>query len=482
MSEIELPDRYQGRDDEDELAERYSEMRFEPGEAVGVVGAQSIAEPATQMTMETYHQAGAAAVSITLGLPRLIEILDARKNPKTPIMDIYLEDGYRDQESARDVAAEIQSVTFQDVVSEDSFDIARLELEFVIDEDVMDEFRISMDDIIAKLKDKTTKTNIDQDGNTLTVYPDEEDYDLTDLQDLKKKAMGIRMKGMKGVEHVVLVEDDDDEWRIQTAGVNLRKVMKLDGVDATRTTTNDFFELKKVLGIEATRRMILRELQNTLDEQGMNVDVRWLLMIADMMTKEGEIQGTTRYGLVGDKHSILARAAFEETKGHLTDAALHGEVDPLNSVIENIIVGQVIPVGTGLLDLKAEPGKAEPVEEPTIPMEVEVPEEPDVDYDELVEGTVDDVKEAVREQELDPVAVLEAEQEGKDRSTLVSWLEGRADAADLVDYEDLVRANIDEIKERVEEDDLDPERVIEAEQDNKDRKTLVEWLEERMED
>ncbi|MDY6768713.1 MAG: hypothetical protein SVW02_01245, partial [Candidatus Nanohaloarchaea archaeon] len=152
---------------------------------------------------------------------------------------------------------------------------------------------------------------------------------------------------------------------------NLRKVMKLDGVDATRTTTNDFFETKKVLGIEAAREMILRELQNTLDEQGMNVDVRWLLMIADTMTKEGEIQGTTRYGLVGAKNSVLARSAFEETKSHLTGAALKGEVDPLDSVIENIIVGQQAPVGTGSVDLKAAPASTEPVEEPSIPIDVE---------------------------------------------------------------------------------------------------------------
>ncbi|MDY6777451.1 MAG: DNA-directed RNA polymerase subunit A'', partial [Candidatus Nanohaloarchaea archaeon] len=370
MSDIELPEVYEDRDDADELRERYREMVFEPGESVGVVGAQSISEPATQMTMETYHSAGAAKVSITLGLPRLIEIVNARKNPKTPIMNVYLEEEHQNEEDARDIAAEIQEVTFQDVVDTDRFDIAQLQLTFEIDEQVLDEFRIDIDDVVAKLKDKTTKTVVETDGNSITAYPDEEDYDLTDLQDLKKKAMGIRLKGIKGIEHLVLVEEND-EWYIQTAGVNLRKVLKIDGVDATRTTTNDFFETKKVLGIEAARNMLLRELQSTLDEQGMNVDVRWLLLIADTMTKEGEIQGATRYGLVGDKHSVLARSAFEETKSHLTGAALKGEEDPLNSVIENLIVGQVVPVGTGQVELTARPGTAEPVEDPSIPMDVE---------------------------------------------------------------------------------------------------------------
>ncbi|MDY6768714.1 MAG: DNA-directed RNA polymerase subunit A'', partial [Candidatus Nanohaloarchaea archaeon] len=214
--EADLPDKYEGRDDEDELRERYRQMRFEPGEAVGVVGAQSLAEPATQMTMETYHKAGAARVSITLGLPRLIEILDARKNPKTPIMDVYLEEGRRTEEDAREIAAEIQEVTFEDVVKEDSFDIAHLELEFTIDESVLDDFRIDIDEIVESLKENTTSTVVERDGNTITAYPDAEDYDLTDLQEVKKKAMGIRLKGIKGIDHVVILEDDG-EWRVQTA-------------------------------------------------------------------------------------------------------------------------------------------------------------------------------------------------------------------------------------------------------------------------
>lgn len=380
-NELQLPEKYQGRDDEEELKQRYKEMLFEPGEAAGIVGAQSISEPATQMTMETYHSAGAAKVSVTLGLPRLIEIIDARRNPKTPIMNVYLDEDNNDQESAREIAAEIQAVKFQDVVSEDSFDITKLELEFVLDEDILEEFMIDHEDVEEKLNSKLKKANISLEDNVVRVYPDKDDYDLTDLQDMKKKASGIRMKGIKGIDHVVLTEEDG-EWRIQTAGTNLRKVMKIDGVDTSRTFSNDLFEVKKVLGVEAVRNLILREMQDTLDEQGINVDVRWLMMMADTMTKDGDVQGATRYGITGSKNSVLARASFEETKKHLTDAALKGEVDPINSVVENIILGQVIPVGTGLLDLKAEPGKAKPVEEPTIPLHQEIPEEEDEDEEE----------------------------------------------------------------------------------------------------
>lgn len=374
--ELELPEKYQGRDDAEELKEQYKQMLFEPGEAAGVVGAQSLSEPATQMTMETYHSAGAAKVSITLGLPRLIEIIDARKNPKTPIMDIYLEEDYQDEDAAREVATELQTVTLQDIVAEDSLDIAQMELEFVLDEDVLDEFLIDKQDVQEKLDSKLKKTTVSLTDGTLRMAPDTEDYDLTDLQDIRKKAADIRLKGIKGIEHVVLMEEDG-EWRIQTAGVNLRKVLKIDGVDASRTTCNDFFEILSVLGVEAARNMVLRELQSTLEEQGINVDIRWLMMLADTMTKDGDIKGATRYGIVGSKHSVLARSSFEETKKHLTNAALHGEVDPISSVVENLILGQVIPVGTGQLELTAEPGKAEPIEDPTVPLEQPEPEIPE---------------------------------------------------------------------------------------------------------
>ncbi|MBS65257.1 MAG: hypothetical protein CMA93_02890, partial [Euryarchaeota archaeon] len=69
-----------------------SMSRADPYEAVGITTAQSIGEPGTQMTMRTFHYAGVATVNVTQGLPRVIEIVDARKVPKTPTMLIYLDE------------------------------------------------------------------------------------------------------------------------------------------------------------------------------------------------------------------------------------------------------------------------------------------------------------------------------------------------------------------------------------------------------
>ncbi|MDY6770359.1 MAG: DNA-directed RNA polymerase subunit A'' [Candidatus Nanohaloarchaea archaeon] len=451
--DLELPEPYQDRDDAEQLKERYRDMLFEPGEAIGIVGAQSISEPATQMTMETYHSAGAAKVSITQGLPRMIEVVNARRNPKTPVMNIYLHDEYQSREDAKDVAAKIKEVTFDDTVREDTLDLMNLELRFVLDEDVLEEYRVEKDDVVAKLKDKLSKAVVKRDGNEITIYPEADDYDLTDLQDMKQKAMDLRLQGFKGVEDVVIFEEDG-EWRVQTAGINLRKTLKLDEVDETRTRCNDLFEFEKVFGIEATRNLILEELQGILEEQGMTVDVRWLMLIADTMTKEGDIQGATRYGICGGKNSVLARASFEETKKHLTTAAISGEIDPLNSIVENIILGQVIPAGTGQLELQAKPAKAP----------------------ESVIEKIEEKREELRQRKEERMAEQEeaeaAEEESEDEE---------ADEAE-VDYEDLVDRTIADIKQYAEEHELDMEQLLEAEKANKDRKTLKSWIEDQLEE
>ncbi|MCJ7429039.1 MAG: DNA-directed RNA polymerase subunit A'' [Candidatus Nanohaloarchaeota archaeon QJJ-5] len=440
QDDIELPPKYQGRDDAEDLKERYKDMLFEPGEAIGIVAAQSLSEPATQMTMETYHSAGAAKVSITQGLPRMIEIVNARRNPKTPVMNIWLEDGHQTKEDAKEVAAKLKEVTLDDIIREDTLDLMQLELSFVFDETVLDEYNVDTDDVVATLKDKLSSVTVQLEDNELTLAPTGDDYDLTDLQDMKQKAMDIRLQGFKGIEDVVILQEEG-EWRVQTAGINLRKTLKLDKVDATRTRCNDLFEFKKVFGVEATRNLILSELQSTLEEQGMAVDVRWLMLTADIMTKEGDINGATRYGICGNKDSVLARAAFEETKKHLRQAAMGGEKDPLNSIVENIIMGQVIPAGTGKLELTAKPSKAP----------------------ESVLEEREKKRKEIKEQKEKQMAELEAEQE-----------------AEETDLEELVDETIADIKDYVDEHDVDLEALLEAETENKDRKTLKSWLEDRI--
>ncbi len=351
-----LPDIYESRADNGEekekLKERYEKMQYEPGESIGLVAAQSLGEPATQLTMETYHAAGAAQVSLTAGLPRMEEIVDARRNPKTPAMDVYLNEDYSSEEDAKKVARKLREVKFEDLISKDTLDIMQLEVEYELNPDLLEDYDVDMEDVRSRIKESAKKAKISIDGNTLTLQSSEDDYDLRDLKDLKNKSEDARIKGIKGIEQVVVTEEDG-EWRLQTAGTSLRKTLKMKEVDDTRTVSNDLYEVKKVLGVEALRQRIVDEINTTLEKQGIGVDDRHIMLLADMMTKEGELNGTTRYGIVGEKKSILARSAFEETKKHLTQGSLKGEKDDLEGVVENLMVGQAVPVGTGLVDLKA---------------------------------------------------------------------------------------------------------------------------------
>lgn len=326
--------------------------RFDSGEAIGILAAQSISEPATQMTMETYHIAGGAKASVTLGLPRLIEIVDARRIPKTPSMTIFLADKYNNLDSAKKVAAKIKEIKFEDIIQRSEFNLLDMSLEFKLDEELLSEYNIGIDYVKGMLLKGKLNTIIKAKDNKLSIKPKKDKYNLADLQKIKKKIEPMHIKGIKGVREVSLIREGDN-WKIITFGTNLKKILEMEEVDGKRTRSNNIFEVQKILGIEAARSLIVEEISEVLRNQGIEVDPRWINLISDVMTADGEIKGVTRYGIVGDKDSILARASFEETKKHLINAAIRGSVDKLNSVVENVIFGKIIPLGTGMYKLRS---------------------------------------------------------------------------------------------------------------------------------
>jgi len=171
--------------------------------------------------------------------------------------------------------------------------------------------------------------------------------------DLKKLLEGVFAQYVKGVPSIrrVLVTEEMGEWVIRTDGSNLSRVLEVEGIDPTRTTTNHIHEIAKTLGVEAARNAIIKEAMGVLEEQGLDVDIRHVMLVADIMTSTGDVRQIGRHGISGEKASVLARAAFEITVPNIVEAAIAGESDPLRGVTENVIVGQSIPIGTGLVDL-----------------------------------------------------------------------------------------------------------------------------------
>ena len=341
------------------VVKEYQSTRIEACEAVGVIAAQSIGEPGTQMTMRTFHYAGVAEINVTLGLPRLIEIMDARKEPSTPTMTVYLEPEYGvDRDRAREVSWQIEAAPlheFGDITT----DMENMQVAVHLNTKVCDKRKIAPREIMEiapkKMRDRRHyrdfEHEIDEDNATIIFLPkDQESY-----QNLFQLAEHVRNVIVQGIDDIlrVVVRKETGEYILYTEGSNLKDVFEVAGVDTTRTRTNNISEAASVLGIEAARNAIIYEALSTLGEQGILVDVRHIMLVADMMCMDGEVKQIGRHGIAGEKESVLSRAAFEVTVNHLLDAAVANEVDELSGVTENVIVGQPIQLGTGDVKLIA---------------------------------------------------------------------------------------------------------------------------------
>lgn len=328
------------------VLETYEYAKVEPCEAVGVVSAQSIGEPGTQMTMRTFHYAGVAEINVTLGLPRLIEIVDARKEPSTPTMTIAVQAEYaQDRDKARKLAWEIES-THIDQLADITTDLLNMQLIIDLHEKTLSQRGIVVDELVEKISDGLgvgVKVSDEMD-NQLIVKPNEPSY--RELLQMAKNINNITLKGIEGIKRVV-IRKDGDEYMLYTEGSQLKKVLGIEGLDISRIYTNNIGEIYEVFGIEAARNAIIKEATSTLNEQGLTVDIRHIMLVSDIMCCDGEVKQIGRHGISGEKASVFARAAFEVTVNHLLDAGMRGDVDELNGVTENIIVGQPIKLGTG---------------------------------------------------------------------------------------------------------------------------------------
>ena len=341
-----------------EVVKEYRCVEVDPGEAVGTVAAQSIGEPSTQMTLRTFHYAGVRELNVTLGLPRLIEIVDARREPSTPIMTVYLDEVHRyDKNKALEIARKIEYTTIENVAKTIDVDLLTNSIIVELDKEMMKDKGVTLEQIIKALeKLKIGKIVVEENQIRINILQPETEgvIRISKLNKLREKVTNARIKGLKGVKRAI-VQKKGKEYIIITDGSNFSSVLSMKGVDYRRTITNDIHEIEKVLGIEAARAAIISEIMKVLEDQGLDVDIRHILLIADMMTRTGRVRQVGRHGVSGEKPSVLARAAFEVTVKHLLEGAARGEIDELKGITENVIVGQIIPLGTGIVELYMRP-------------------------------------------------------------------------------------------------------------------------------
>lgn len=331
----------------DTAVQIYEDSKVSAGECIGLIAAQSIGEPGTQMVLNTFHFAGVSEMNVTMGLPRIIEVLDATKNISTPMMEVYLKKPYSEGQDIKKLAMMIKEIKLKDVATEFSINIADFTITIAVDEEKIKTLGTTVSNV-GKAINKFAKTlDVKSEKDAIVVKLSQKGESLNTLYKIKEKIKELNISGIKGIKQVLPVKRGE-EYIIITAGSNLKTVLQLEYVDAERTMSNDIAEISNVLGIEAAREAIINEVRKVIDSQGLKVDIRHIMLVADTMCVSGVVKGITRYGVVSEKSSVLARASFETPLKHIIRAAVVGEEDKLTSVIENVMLNQPIPIGTGL--------------------------------------------------------------------------------------------------------------------------------------
>ncbi|KAL2167319.1 hypothetical protein VTG60DRAFT_1420 [Thermothelomyces hinnuleus] len=414
-----------------ELENRWARSMVAPGEMVGVLAAQSIGEPATQMTLNTFHFAGVSSKNVTLGVPRLKEILNVAKDIKTPSMVVYLDYANATQEDAKRMRSAVEHTSLRSVTAvteiyydpditstvipedydmvesyfliPDSSDQDSIEnqsrwlLRLTLDRQKMLDKGLRVEDVAARIKEEYKKDvavifsdnnaeemvirirvirqddDKDEDGNKII----EDDVMLKRLE--KHLLDNCTLRGVPGIERAFLnkgvklavLPDGSQvanketpecmEWYLDTQGTSLREVLTIEGVDTRRTYTNDLYQIVDVFGIEAARAALMQELTQVLAFGGSYVNHRHLALLVDVMTYRGSIAAVTRHGINRADTGALMRCSFEETVEILLEAAAVGELDDCRGISENVMLGQMAPMGTGHFDVLLDPKMLETV-------------------------------------------------------------------------------------------------------------------------
>lgn len=409
-----------------EIETRFQQAQVQPGEMVGALAAQSLGEPATQMTLNTFHYAGVSAKNVTLGVPRLKEIINISKKPKTPSLTVFLTGAAaRDAEKAKDVLCRLEHTTLkkvtantaiyydpdpqQSVIEEDrefvslyfempDFDVSRMSpwlLRIELDRKRMTDKKLTMEHIAEKISlnfgddlncifnddnaeklilrirvmNSDDKVEEEEEGASDRMEDDLflrcieasllSDLTLQGIESISKVYMHLPTTDSK--KRIIITETGEykalAEWILETDGTSLMRVLSERDVDPIRTYSNDICEIVSVLGIEAVRKAVEKEMNHVISFDGSYVNYRHLALLCDVMTAKGHLMAITRHGINRQDVGALMRCSFEETVDVLIDAAAHAELDSLRGVSESIIMGQLANIGTGSLGMLLDPEK-----------------------------------------------------------------------------------------------------------------------------
>ncbi len=379
-----------------EIQKSYQDSLIHSGESVGVVCAQSIGEKQTQTTLNTFHKAGMSAKTVTQGVPRFQELINATKKPRIVNHKIYFLDNNTSIEDTRNnVGHTIVGLCFKDISisikhvidKEDEFWYDAFKILYKknytykhcisisLNMEKLFEFKITMQKIASKIEDEfddlycifsppqigqldifvdTDSIDLPQDRILFIDHENAPEIYLEECVQITIESLYIF--GIQGITEIFFTQEKD-EWVCETNGINSRsistqfinykKLLALPNVDFERTISNNVWDLYDVLGIEAARQFLIEEFMSIMD--GINPCHTYLLV--DRMTHCGNISSITRYTMKKDESGPFGRASFEETMDNFLNAAGQGEVEPTKGISASIICGKRGAMGTGMIDL-----------------------------------------------------------------------------------------------------------------------------------
>lgn len=338
------------------LYNRMCFMIIDPGSAVGAVAGQSIGEPGTQMTLKTFHFAGVASMNITLGVPRLKEIINASANISTPIINGKLL--VKGIEGAKIVKSRIEKLLFKDVVCNVTTSVTsdKISILFSLDFELMKKLRLetTVEQICSQLNHalKTTNVEVTPTGVQFSIKRVRENS-FFQIEKVKKQLFGVKISGIEGATRVIIncINKSTEEYELLIEGKCIKNILTTSGIEPTKTMCNDILEIEKTLGIEAARSLIIKEVEYTMGKHGIKVDHRHIMLLADTMSFRGQVLGITRFGIGKMRTSTLMLASFEQTADYLFNAAYEGVHESVKGVSESIILGIPISLGTGSMQL-----------------------------------------------------------------------------------------------------------------------------------
>jgi len=300
--------------------------------------------------LRTFHAAGITSVIATRGLPRIIELVDARKRSKFPSMVVNLEKGVsKNYEKARAIWRKLEEVKVSNLIKNFDENFRGGTLTLHLDSEKLSFYEVTGRSIVAKLS-KREDISAELDGDEIKIKVKKKES-LRAMRTTFVHILNSAVMGIPGINKALIQQDEDGTFYITTGGSNMEEVMKIEGVDKWNIYANDQFEVARVYGIEAARNLLANELIATIKDEGITVSFRHIGLLADAMTYTGAIRSAGRHGIAGDKDSVLARAAYEETVKHFVNAGVFGEKDQLRGVAENILIGKQIGLGTGRIRL-----------------------------------------------------------------------------------------------------------------------------------